>query len=123
MKKYALPEPMQLYTREVSPKGKITYQPYPPTVDIGMELDNGEVITLLTTLYMCVVMSITKFLPPHARIHRLAKDCETVLLKLSHSHRAPLDDHLVAVGEAGFTAYVEAICAGVQQGRKASTLP
>ena len=108
---------MQLYTKEVSSGGRVSYTEYPPKEDVSMELDNGEVCTLLTVLLMCTTQSITRFLPKHSRISRCVTDCEKAILNLSEGNRGPLDDHMIKVGEAGFNAGVTAMCKGLEGGR------
>ena len=108
----------QLYIKHTSPKGRVTYQPFPHVENASMELDNKEVVTILTSVGMCLTQSITRFLPYHSRINRNVTDVEKALLKLSKGAAGPLDEHLIQVGASGFNAAVQAICDGLAGGRE-----
>jgi len=109
-------EKMQLYTKEVSEKGRVTYQPYPPLNDLSMEVDTEQVITLLTTIGMCISMCVTKNLPDHSRMARNVKHVDDALLRLSEGQRGPLDPHLIKVGHAAFTAATNEVIRGLSGG-------
>ena len=107
---------LQLYTKEVSEGGRTRYMPYPPENELSMELDTEQVVTLLTTIGMCLNMCVTKLLPEHSRMARNVKHVDEALLRLSEGQRKPLDEHLIKVGHAAFTAATNEVVRGLSGG-------
>jgi len=110
---------MQLYTKTTTPGGRTKYEVYPPETSLSMEVDTEQVVSLLTTVGMCLNMCITKNLPEHSRMARNVKHVDDALLRLSEGNRAPLDEHLVQVGIAAFTAATNEIVKGLSGGLEA----
>ena len=110
---------LQLFTKTVTAGGRTKYKEYPPLDSLSMEVDTEQVISLLTTIGMCINMTITKNLPDHSKMARNIKHVDEALLRLSEGNRAPLNEHLVKVGVAAFTAATNEIVKGLSGGIEA----
>lgn len=100
---------MDLYTKEVSPKGKITYKPYmPPTNRIEMELTNAEVCSMVAALGICCLYGFEAHLPDHSAISRKVRALEVAIGDVAALNRDSLSEkHMDAVQQAWGAALVK----------------
>lgn len=104
---------MILYTKEVSPKGKVSYKEYITPQNEMYELESDVIITLLSSLTICMLMSVEQILPDHSRIAREMKNVEQAVVKMAKLVGAPLDDKLVNVGVAAWNQAIHSMQKGL----------
>ena len=97
---------MELYTKTIQGK-RVRYVPYVPPDNSNYEIEQQQMVTLLTTLTMSMLMSVEKQLPEHSRFAREVKNVETAIVKLAKLNAKPLDGTLVNAGVVGWNAAIE----------------
>ena len=102
-----------LYEQIISANGRITYKPHvPPHVSMP-EIEQAEMVTLLSTLTLSMLMSIEDQLPPHKTLARKIRDVETAIQELARLNYAPLSDDLINVGTQAWNGAIRAMQEGL----------
>lgn len=95
----------QLYER--IEKGKqVRYVPYTPPV-LMAEIDNQQLVTLMSTLVITLLVKVSEQLPEHARIAREVKRVEEDVVRLAKLNAAPLSEEVIEVGVKMWHSAVE----------------
>jgi len=106
---------MILYERVMQGK-KTTYREHHPAPVIMPELENSQVVTLLSALTISMLMSVSEQLPPHATLARRVRGVEESIKSLAQLNGAPLDSDLVEVGVNCWNAAIHAMQDGLSGG-------
>ena len=106
---------IQLYTKEVSNGGKVSYVPYiQPTQKVSMYLSDNQVLTLASTIAVCCLIGLEQHLPAHKALSRNIREVETAIGKLAKLAQGKLDDQLVSIGTQAWDKTMEYISERVQ---------
>lgn len=95
---------MQLYVKNVSEKGKVTYIPYVPDLKAEIEIDNGQLATIAGTIGLCTLIGLERHLPPHALLSRRIKAVETAIVDLAQLGGKSLDQRMTDAGTEAWGA-------------------
>jgi len=113
---------MQLYERNISARGKVTYRPYnetPPRVDL--EIDNLQVNTLTATIAICWLEAMHRQLEninKGSALARRVKGVEEAISGLARLSSCQMDEQMVDAGTKAWTAALQmlqqelAVCRG-----------
>lgn len=92
---------MELYVKEVSKGGKVSYKPYIRPTQIDMELTNAEVCSMVAALGICCLHGFEDHLPEHSVISRKTRALETAIGDVARLNKDALTQkHLEAVTHA-----------------------
>ena len=106
---------MQLYEKVMVGK-RTTYREHNPEIPKMQEIEQSQVVTLLTTLTISMLMTVEEQLPPHARVAREVKNVEAAVIRLAKLNAEPLEPHLVEVGVLAWNSAIHAMQAGLSGG-------
>lgn len=99
---------MQLYEKVITGK-RTSYKPFTPPQILVDDVDQSEMITLLTSLTISTLMTVEKQFPHHARLPREIKNVEGAIVRLAKLNASPLDDYLVKVGVTAWNDAIKSI--------------
>ena len=89
------------YIRKVSPKGKVTYEPYVRPTRVDLELTNAEICSMVATIGICCLHGFEAHMPEHTAISRKARALEQAIGDVCSLNRADLSEkHLDAATQA-----------------------
>jgi hypothetical protein len=77
------------------------------------EIENKQIVTLLSALTISMLMSISEQMPPHATLARRIKGVEESIKSLAQLNGEPLDPDLVEVGVGCWNAAIHAMQEGL----------
>lgn len=87
---------VELYTKTVSPKGKVNYQPYTPSrPDCIDDMTDGQLVTLAVSAGVTCLMMMERMLPEHKRNARQIKKVEEAILALAKGNGEPVDNDIM----------------------------
>ncbi len=89
---------MELYIRQVSAGGKVSYVPYVEPAPKRLQNDEftpEQMVTMVGTMGICLIESVGRLLPGHTKISREIKKVEQALLSLYANTGQPLDNETV----------------------------
>lgn len=98
-----------LYRKTVTEKGRILYVPHVEADPRRLEIEQSQVVTLLSTMVMSMAMATKDQYPPHARVHRELQKLEEAVVNLTRLNKAPLEPELIDVGVAAWNAAIGTI--------------
>lgn len=103
---------MQLY--EKLPNGR--YKPHIPAPINMPEIEQKQIVTLLSALTISMLISVSEQLPPHATLARRIKGVEESVRMLAALNGEALDTDLVEIGVGAWNAAIYAMQAGLSGG-------
>lgn len=99
---------MTLYEKIMVGK-RTTYREHIPSPIVMPEIDQKQMVTLLTALTISMLMSVEQQLPDHSRFCREIKNVESAVVRLSRLNAEPLNPDLVDVGVAAWNGAIVAM--------------
>lgn len=87
---------MELYSRKVSEKGKVSYVPYQRITEI--HLNNKQLLTLVATITTCLMIGFEQELKEHSAVGRKIREVENSIQSLSKLIGTSLDAEMVDIG-------------------------
>lgn len=96
----------ELYEKITNGK-RTTYKPYvPPQINMP-EIEQSQIVTLLSALTMSMLMSVQNQLPEHAKLARTIKGVVDAVRALAKLNAEPLQAELVDVGVSAWNAAIQ----------------
>jgi hypothetical protein len=96
---------MILYEKVMQGK-KTTYREHIPAPIVMPEIENKQIVTLLSALTISMLMSISEQMPPHATLARRIKGVEESIKALAQLNGEPLDPDLVTAGVSAWNSAI-----------------
>lgn len=85
---------MTFYTKEISPKGKVTYKEYLPDNEAVIELTDAQCLTAAGSLGITLLTIFERNFPEHKRVAKKIKAVEQSVLDLYSGTGQPIDPEL-----------------------------
>lgn len=97
------------YEKRISEKGKVSYIEHRPEPLAMAEIDNKQVISLVSALVISMLLSIEEQFEPHAALGRRIKGVEEAIVSLAQLNGEPLDPQLIETGVNAWRSAVNSI--------------
>lgn len=97
---------------------RTTYREHVPAPVVMPEIEQKQVVTLLTTLTISMLMSVYEQLPSHATMSRKIRKVEESIRDLAKLNCEPLDPQLVEVGVAAWNGAIKSMQDGLSGANK-----
>lgn len=99
---------MILYERVMVGK-KTTYKEHEPYVSTLVELEQEQIISLLTTFTLAMLMSVSAQCVSHSRAGREIKKVEDAVVGLARLNPNGIDPEIIEMGTMAWNAAIQAI--------------
>lgn len=103
---------MILYEKVMIGK-KTTYREYVEPVVVMPEIENNQIVTLLSAPTISMLMSVSEQLPPHATLARRIRGVEESIKALAQLNGDALDPQLIVLGVGCWNAAIHAMQDGL----------
>lgn len=104
-----------LYEKHISPKGKITYTPYNPTVMPDMQIETEQVVAIFSALTISMLISLSDQLPKHTKIAREMDLLSNAIARFGKTTGEKLNPDHIDVGVLAWNAAVQAVQIGLSK--------
>ena len=99
---------MQLFEKVMTGK-RTTYIPHDPYINTLVELEQEQVISLLTTFTLAMLMSVSGQIVNHSRAAREIRKVEEAIIGLAKLNTKGIDAEIVELGTIAWNAAIGAI--------------
>lgn len=103
---------MQLYEKVMQGR-KTTYKPHEPYTSTLVELEQDQVISLLTTFTLAMLMSVSGQIVSHTRAAREIRKVEEAIIGLAKLNVNGIDPVIVDMGTTAWNSAIKSIASGV----------
>lgn len=102
---------MTLYEKKMIGK-RVTYVEHQPYTSTLVELEQEQVISLLTTFTLAMLMSVSAQCVSHSRAGREIKKVEEAIIGLARLNPKGIDAEIIELGTTAWNAAIAAVAAG-----------
>lgn len=104
---------MELFTKNISPKGKVSYAPYNPAVMPDMQVEPEQVVAIFSALSISMLISLSDQLPKHSKIARELDLLSNAIARFGKVTGEPLNPDYIETGVLAWNAATQAVQIGL----------